>query len=252
MNQKILLVNHIKKHFGAFNQQVDVIDNISLSIDKNSFTSVLGPSGCGKSTLLRMVAGLLQPNSGEIIFKNQKVISPPDGIAIVFQDANLMPWRSVTENISLPLEVSRKHTKIQAQKMTKEMIDLVRLNGFEETYPSNLSGGMAQRVSLARALIQSPDVLLLDEPFGALDAITRERMGEELLRVWRQKKQTILMITHSIQEAVFLSDRIIVLSKAPAKIVLDITIDLPRPRNNKFRYTEVFGNYIKQIYMAIE
>ena len=251
MEQNILTLQNVYKNFGK-NQELKVLRDISLNVNEKEFVSILGPSGSGKSTLLRLIGGLITPSQGNLFFKNQKIIDPPDEMAIVFQDANLMPWRTVHQNITLPLEICSVSDKNEIQKKVQHSIELVGLNGFEEAYPANLSGGMAQRVSLARALIQNPDMLLLDEPFGALDAITRERMGEELLRIWQKQKQTILMITHSIQEAVFLSDRIIVLSNIPAKIILDIKIEFPRPRTSDIRYTTEFGEYVKNIYRSIE
>ena len=251
MEQNILTLQNVYKNFGK-NQELKVLRDITLNVNEKEFVSILGSSGSGKSTLLRLIGGLITPSQGNLFFKNQKIIDPPDEMAVVFQDANLMPWRTVHQNITLPLEICGVSDKNEIQKKVQHSIELVGLNGFEEAYPANLSGGMAQRVSLARALIQNPDMLLLDEPFGALDAITRERMGEELLRIWQKQKQTILMITHSIQEAVFLSDRIIVLSNIPAKIILDIKIEFPRPRTSDIRYTTEFGEYVKNIYRSIE
>ncbi len=250
MKQPILEIQHLNKDFGK-NKELKVLQNISLKVYENEFVSILGPSGSGKSTLLRLVAGLIKPSNGQILFKNKVVQETPDEVAIVFQDANLMPWRTVNQNITLPLEICGLNDQKENQEKVSKIIDLVGLNDFEKAYPANLSGGMAQRVSLARALIQTPDMLLLDEPFGALDAITREKMGEELLRIWQKQKQTILMITHSIQEAIFLSDRVIVLSNIPAKIILDIDIKFSRPRTSDIRYTQQFGEYVKKIYQAI-
>lgn len=250
MNESILRLQKVYKNFGK-NEELKVLQNISIDIEKNQFLSILGPSGSGKSTLLRLVGGLIKPSQGKILFNDKEFKDTPDELAIVFQDANLMPWRTVAQNITLPLEICGINDIKEIKKMVEYSIDLVGLNGFENAYPANLSGGMAQRVSLARALIQNPDMLLLDEPFGALDAITREKMGEELLQIWQKQKQTILMITHSIQEAVFLSDRIVVLSNIPAKIILDINIEFSRPRTSEIRYTKKFGEYVKKIYQAI-
>ena len=250
MNETILRLQKVYKNFGK-NEELKVLQNISIDIEKNQFLSILGPSGSGKSTLLRLVGGLIKPSQGKILFNDKEFKDTPDELAIVFQDANLMPWRTVAQNITLPLEICGINDIKEIKKMVEYSIDLVGLNGFENAYPANLSGGMAQRVSLARALIQNPDMLLLDEPFGALDAITREKMGEELLQIWQKQKQTILMITHSIQEAVFLSDRIVVLSNIPAKIILDINIEFSRPRTSEIRYTKQFGEYVKKIYQAI-
>lgn len=251
MKNSLLSLKHIHKHFGK-NDDLHVLNDLSIDIQPQTFVSILGPSGSGKSTLLRIIGGLLSPTSGEIIFNEQNIDASPDHMAMVFQDANLMPWRTVHQNIALPLEIQNQSTSTEIEQKVHQSIELVGLEGFQAAYPASLSGGMAQRVSLARALIQNPDVLLLDEPFGALDAITRERMGEELLHIWHKQKQTVIMITHSIQEAVFLSDRVIVLSDLPAQIIMDKHIDFPRPRDIEIKYTQKFGNYVKEIYQAIE
>jgi NitT/TauT family transport system ATP-binding protein len=209
--------------------------DISFSLKNNSFTTLIGPSGSGKSTLLRVLAGLVSPTQGEIVFK-----SSSKKVGLVFQKANLMPWRSVIENISLPLELEKMpRRKIQPRAMA--LIERVGLQGFENAYPRELSGGMAQRVAIARSLMQDPDILLLDEPFGALDALTRERMGEELLKIWQASRKTVLMVTHSISEAIYLSDRILALSPRPGTINLDRNVDLSRPRQPSMRYSSTFS-----------
>jgi NitT/TauT family transport system ATP-binding protein len=196
---------------------------------------------------LRVLAGLLQPSSGNVHFiKHQQ-----PKIGMVFQQANLMPWRTVMDNIKLPLElegVSDTKAKAKAQ----EMIELVGLHGFEDAWPRELSGGMAQRVGIARALVHDPDLLLLDEPFGSLDAITRERMWTELSRIWQAKKQTVIMVTHSINESLFLADRVLVLTQRPGKIKMDLTVDLPRPREDDIRYTSHFGKLARKLRETIE
>jgi NitT/TauT family transport system ATP-binding protein len=170
---------------------------------------------------------------------------------MVFQQANLMPWRTVTENIKLPLEVKQMDEKSTREK-TKEMIELIGLDGFAETLPRDLSGGMAQRVAIARALIHNPDLLLLDEPFGSLDALTRERMWTELSRIWQERQQTVIMVTHSINESLFLADRVLVLTRRPGTIKMDMEVDLPRPRNDDMRYTPHFGKLARKLREAIE
>ncbi len=211
------------------------LQNISFSLKNNSFTTLIGPSGCGKSTLLRVLAGLVPPTQGDILFN-----SPSQKVGLVFQKANLMPWRSVIENISLPLELEKmSRRKIQPRAMA--LIERVGLQGFENAYPRELSGGMAQRVAIARSLMQDPEILLLDEPFGALDALTRERMGEELLKIWQASRKTVLMVTHSISEAIYLSDRILALSPRPGTITLDRHVDLSRPRQPSMRYSATFS-----------
>jgi len=207
---------------------------------------VIGPSGCGKSTLLRVLGGLLTPTNGEVVFAGGE-----PRIGMVFQQSNLMPWRSVTENILLPLELEGVDAN-EACAKAQDLIDLVGLSGFEKSWPRDLSGGMAHRVALARSLVHDPDILLLDEPFASLDALTRERMGAELLRIWQARQKTVIMVTHSISEALFLSDRVIVLTQRPGSIKLDLEVDLPRPRTEEMRYTSQFGEMAKQLKEAIE
>jgi NitT/TauT family transport system ATP-binding protein len=227
-----------------------VLDRISFEVYASEFVCVLGPSGSGKSTLLRILGGLLSPTAGRVDLDGQPVTRPRRGVGIVFQNANLMPWRTVLENISLPLEMQNLPRE-ESQSRARELVELVGLAGFEDTLPLNLSGGMAQRVAIARALVHDPEVLLLDEPFGALDAITRERMGEELLRIWRVRSKTVVMITHDITEALFLADRVLVLSERPAHITLELQVDLPRPRQSDIRYAPQFGLLARRLRGAI-
>jgi len=218
---------------------VHALHNINFSLRTNEFVSLIGPSGSGKSTLLRVLAGLVPPTKGQFQFN-------PDHarVGLVFQNANLMPWRRVIDNITLPLELEDLPQET-IRKRAQELINLVGLKGFEQTYPRDLSGGMAQRVSLARSLIQDPDVLLLDEPFGSLDALTRECMGDELLHIWQARRKTVLMVTHSISEAIYLSDRVLVLSPRPGNIKCDLTVDLSRPRTPEMHYSSEFS-YLAQ------
>jgi NitT/TauT family transport system ATP-binding protein len=206
---------------------------------------VLGPSGSGKTTLLRTLANLLPPSSGTFTFSTGR-----PRIGMVFQQANLMPWRTAIQNITLPLELLGLPAQ-QACARAQELIDLVGLQGFESAWPRDLSGGMAQRVAIARALIHDPDILLLDEPFGSLDALTRERMWVELSRIWQARRKTVLMVTHSINEALFLADRVLVLTQRPGKIKLDLAVDLPRPRPDEIRYTAHFGELARRLKEAI-
>lgn len=234
--------------FAAENGGLQALQGVEFNIDQQQFVCVIGPSGSGKSTLLRVIAGLLEPSRGEIIFNT----SDDDAVRIgfVFQQANLMPWRTVIENIMLPLDLLNINQQ-DAQNKALELIELVGLSGFEESWTQDLSGGMAQRVAIARALIQDPDLLLLDEPFGALDALTREQMGEELLRVWQTRRTTVLMVTHSISEALLLSDRVLCLSNRPGRIINDIKVDFPRPRQEALRYTPEFSELSRQLRAAI-
>ena len=233
-----LLVKDLTVTFPEKDGCLSVLENISFSLQKNAFVCLIGPSGSGKSTLLRALAGLIPYESGTIEFPDIQGRQAKTGL--VFQKPNLMPWRNLTQNIALPLELNGTPQPEIDQK-TKEMIDLTGLHGFEESWPHELSGGMAQRVAIARSLVQDPDILLLDEPFGSLDELTRERMSEELLRIWNEERKTILMVTHSIPEAVYLSDRVLVLSSSPAGIVLDLPIELPRPRDSQLRYSPEFA-----------
>lgn len=233
-----LQVNDLTVTFPEKDGCLSVLENISFSLQKNAFVCLIGPSGSGKSTLLRALAGLIPYQSGTIEFPDIQGRQAKTGL--VFQKPNLIPWRNLTQNIALPLELDGTPQPEIDQK-TKEMIDLTGLHGFEESWPHELSGGMAQRVAIARSLVQDPDILLLDEPFGSLDELTRERMSEELLRIWNEERKTILMVTHSIPEAVYLSDRVLVLSSSPAGIVLDLPIELPRPRDSQLRYSPEFA-----------
>ncbi len=250
-NDAILTVQGLNAIFSDGNGDLQALEQVNFEVGRRQFVCVLGPSGCGKSTLLRILGGLLQPTSGQVMFAGEKLTGPRQDVGYVFQNANLMPWRSVFENIALPLEV-QGIVNGDSRYQIQELIDLVGLNGFEGWLPRDLSGGMAQRVAIARALVHDPEVLLLDEPFGALDALTREKMGDELLEVWRSRRKTIIMVTHAIPEAIFLADRVIVLSPRPGHVRLDLDIVLPRPRQDNLRYTNAFGEYAKMLRQAIE
>ncbi len=235
-SEPILSVEKLSLVFQDNETDLEALQDVGFDLYDHEFLSVLGPSGSGKSTLLRAIAGLLQPTSGKITFASK---SKQPRIGLVFQQANLMPWRTVLENILLPLEISGADQSIALQK-AKELVQLVGLEEFIDAWPEDLSGGMAQRVAIARALIQDPDLLLLDEPFGSLDALTRERMGTELLHIWQASKKAVILVTHSISEAILLSDRILVLSARPGNIILDLPVKLQRPRNEDARYSSEF------------
>jgi len=247
MNPPILTIHDLSAVFSNENGGLHALDRITFDVHAREFVCVLGPSGSGKTTLLRILAGLIRPTSGSFKFGHGE--QPSTGM--VFQQANLMPWRTVLENIRLPLEV-RNMDEDMARKKTDEMIELVGLQGFADSLPRDLSGGMAQRVALARALIHDPDLLLLDEPFASLDAMTRERMWMELSRIWQRRKKTVIMVTHSINESLFLADRVLVLTRRPGSIKMDIAVDLPRPRNDDIRYTPHFGRLARELRKAIE
>lgn len=244
--RSIIEVREISAIFPNGNGGLLALERLSFDINPREFVCVIGPSGGGKSTLLRILAGLLPATEGEVYFQGDKVTGPNRDVGFVFQQANLMPWRSVLENIMLPLEIVGKRNSTTIET-AQEMVELVGLAGFESWLPRDLSGGMAQRVAIARALIHDPQVLLLDEPFGALDALTRERMGVELLRIWHAKQKTVIMVTHSITEALFLADRVLVLSHQPGRLKLDQKVDLLRPRQERMQYTQLFGNLSRRL-----
>ena len=225
---------------------VEALRQVSFSMAAQDFVCVLGPSGSGKSTLLRVLAGLVRPTAGEVRFAGG--VQPRVGM--VFQQANLMPWRRALENITLPLELAGVSAD-EARRRALELVQLTGLQGFEATWPGDLSGGMAQRVALARALILQPDVLLLDEPFGALDALTRERMGAELLNLWQARRTTVVMVTHSISEALLLADRVLVFTPRPGTVELDLPVDIPRPRQEEVRFTPHFAELARRLRGAI-
>jgi NitT/TauT family transport system ATP-binding protein len=249
-NPTLLEVKNLGVTFTDEKGSLQALNLINFSVAREQFVCVVGPSGSGKSTLVRVLAGLLSPTSGEVILDGIPIDEPRQGVGIVFQKANLMPWRSVLRNITLPLEINHI-PQSEANARAEEMIELVGLTGFEDWLPQDLSGGMLQRVAIARSLIQDPDLLLLDEPFGALDALTREKMGAELLRVWRVRKKTVIMITHDISEAVFLADRVLAISPQPGRITLDLEINLARPRQEEDRFSQEFVALTQDLRKAI-
>jgi len=229
------------------NQPLTAIDRLNLDVAQGEFISVVGPSGCGKSTLLMAVDGLLQPVEGRIEIDGTPVTAPGRDRAVVFQEFALLPWRTVRQNVAFGLEGQRM-SKARREETVSRYLRLVGLENFAGHYPSQLSGGMRQRVGIARALAVEPQVLLMDEPFGALDAQTREILGEELLRIWDAHQRTVLFITHDIDEAVFLSDRVAVMTRRPARIKEIMAIDLPRPRTIEVKSSKPFGQYRRRIW----
>ncbi|OQY20324.1 MAG: hypothetical protein B6I34_08735 [Anaerolineaceae bacterium 4572_32.1] len=227
------------------------LEDVSLKVNRGEFVCVVGPSGCGKSTLLRVLSGLLPPTGGQIYLREKPLDGPCGDIGVVFQQPNLMPWRTVLQNITLPLELQGADSA-QARQRAIALIQLVGLKGFEKNYPHEMSGGMAQRVSIARALIHDPQILLLDEPFGSLDALTRERMNLELLRIWQARRKTVIMVTHNIQEAIFLADRVLVMTARPGRITANLPVSLPRPRLQDFVYRHSFIELARRIREAID
>lgn len=223
-----IFIDRCSKSFLVNRQEVAVLRNISLRIEPGEFFCFVGGSGCGKSTLLKMIAGLEQPTSGTISVGGQAISGPGLDRGMVFQEHRLLPWLTVQQNIDFGL---RESVKIDRKRIVAEHIQLVGLEGFENAYPRQLSGGMAQRVGLARALVNRPEILLLDEPLGALDALTRQQMQHEILRIWKTEKATMVLVTHDIDEAIFLADRIAVIGNRPGEVRDLVTVDLPRPRS---------------------
>lgn len=236
-------IKNLNKQFIIDGKPVDILQDINLEIKEGQFISIVGASGCGKSTLLRMISGLETITGGEILLDGKPVLKPGLDCGMVFQESRLFPWSSVQKNIEFG--ISQRIPEKEKRKKAGQLIKLVGLEGFEKALPKQLSGGMQQRVSIARGLINNPKVLLMDEPFGALDAITRINMQNETLRIWQAEKKTMILVTHDIDEAIFLGDRIVVLSSRPGRIKRVINVELPRPRD---RSSEQFIRIRKEIF----
>jgi NitT/TauT family transport system ATP-binding protein len=226
--------------------EIHALKDIDLDIRGGEFISIVGPSGCGKTTLLKILAGILQRSSGEVIMNGRSLSGPSRELGVVFQAPVLLPWRTVLQNVMVPVEVQHR-SRAEFAARARALIAMVGLAGFEDKYPSELSGGMQQRVGICRALVHDPSFLLMDEPFGALDAMTREQLNEELQRLWRESRKTILLVTHSIPEAVYLADRVVVMTPRPGRIVDVAEVDLPRPRTLAMQNTPEFGRYVAAI-----
>ncbi|KRR22730.1 ABC transporter ATP-binding protein [Bradyrhizobium retamae] len=239
-------IREVGKLFGGRGPVVTALQDINLDIALGEFVAVVGPSGCGKSTLLRILAGLIPTNSGTVWFGDRKLEGPRHDIGVVFQSPVLFPWRTVLDNVLIPIDVQKLDRKKYLSR-ARDLINLVGLSEFEQRYPAELSGGMQQRVGIVRALVHDPAMLLMDEPFGALDAMTREHMNVELQRLWMAQSKTILFITHSISEAVFLADRVVVMTPRPGRIAEVLDIDLPRERTLDMMTTPPFGEYVRRI-----
>jgi NitT/TauT family transport system ATP-binding protein len=246
----VISVRRLSLKYGRGATGVLALSDISFKVADGEFIAVVGPSGCGKSTLLKILAGLLPQTEGEAGLKGTPIKGPRRDIGVVFQSPVLFPWRSVLGNVMLPADVQGLD-QAEMKKRALDLINLVGLDGFENRYPRELSGGMQQRVGIVRALIHDPAILLMDEPFGALDAMTRETMNVELQRIWMERRKTVLFITHSTAEAVFLADRVIVMTPRPGKIGDEFTVDLPRPRKLEVMNTEGFGAYVKRVRAAL-
>ena len=249
MTKPIIIVDNITKTFlteGKGNK-LTVLENINLDIQENEFVCIVGPSGCGKSTLLRIIAGLEPSTEGEVIYRGEKHIKPSKEIGMVFQNYSLMPWLNVEDNISMGLNFKRV-SKSEKKNTVDEYLKIIGLENFRKAYPHELSGGMQQRVAIARALANSPDVVLMDEPFGALDAYTRILLQKELLRIWENHKKTIIFVTHSVDEAIYLADRIILMSRRKGSVDREISVDIPRIRDRSdSRYAKLTQELLEEL-----
>lgn len=246
--EALVRLENVDIYFESYGKRTDALRDVTFEILPNEFVSILGPSGCGKTSLIRLITGCALPSSGKVILGRE--LSAKNSFGVVFQDPLLLPHRTAAENIRLPLEIIGNGTQSN-DKLVSASLELVGLKEFEDYLPRQLSGGMKQRVSIARALVANPLLLLMDEPFSALDALTRESLQVELLRIWSEKRKTILFVTHNIDEAVFLSDRVIVLSQRPGTIKDIIEIDIERPRNDATRESRVFTKYCARIRSAL-
>jgi NitT/TauT family transport system ATP-binding protein len=246
----VISVRGLSLKYGRGQKGVLALSDISFGVAEGEFLVVVGPSGCGKSTLLKVLAGLLPQTEGEANLKGTPIRGPRRDIGVVFQSPVLFPWRSVLGNVMLPADVQGLDPA-EMRRRALDLIKLVGLSGFEDRYPRELSGGMQQRVGIVRALIHDPAILLMDEPFGALDAMTRESMNVELQRIWMERRKTVLFITHSTAEAVFLADRVIVMTPRPGRIGDEFAVDLPRPRRLDVMNTERFGAYVRRVRAAL-
>jgi NitT/TauT family transport system ATP-binding protein len=242
----LITVQNVSRVFTSGAKTVHALEKVSFEIQAGDFVSLVGPSGCGKSTLLKIVSGLLPASFGSVAVSDKRVDEPLENVGMVFQSPVLLKWRPVLGNVLLPVEFAKLDLASHTDR-ARSLLKLVGLEGFEEMYPHQLSGGMQQRVSLCRALVMDPQLLLMDEPFGALDAMTRDELDIELLRIWQDRKKTVLFVTHSIQEAVFLSDHVIVMSARPGRLLEQIAIKLPRPRTMEMMSATQFGEYTLKI-----
>jgi NitT/TauT family transport system ATP-binding protein len=243
----ILVVDDIVKRFETPDGVLTAIDHVSLSVSPGEFVGVIGPSGCGKSTLFNVIGGLLEDYEGTVKVAGERVRGPHSSIGMIFQEESTFPWRTVIDNVAFPLEIAGL-PKTERYDRARHFVKLVGLDGFERRYPAELSGGMRQRVSMARTLAAEPKILLMDEPFASLDEQTRLLLGDKVLQIQQQLKQTTLLITHNITEAVQLSDRILVMTYRPGKVKRMVDIKLPRPRTSEIVSSEAFGRYVAQIW----
>jgi NitT/TauT family transport system ATP-binding protein len=246
VSAQAIAVTDLSKTYATRDGRVTALDRITFGVDEGEFVAVVGPSGCGKSTLLKILSGILSASAGAARLRGTVIAGPRRDIGVVFQSPVLFPWRTVLDNVLLPVDVQGLQRE-RHRRTALELLTLVGLKGFETKYPWELSGGMQQRVAITRALVHDPAMLLMDEPFGALDAMTREHMNVEVQRIWMEKKKTVLFITHSIPEAVFLADRVLVMTARPGRLAEDVAVKIPRPRSLDVMNTEPFGEYVREI-----
>jgi NitT/TauT family transport system ATP-binding protein len=251
LGKPLLTVENLAMDYDDSSGKLPVLEGLSFHVREGEFLCLVGPSGYGKTTLLRLLAGLETPRSGCVCLAGERVFHPRRDVGVVFQQPTLMDWRTVQDNVALPLQLDGI-SKDLARRQAQDLIDLIGLSGFEDYHPAQLSGGMAQRVALARALVHDPQVLLLDEPFGALDALTREGLWQELLRIWGTNRKTVVMVTHSVSEAIFLADRVLVLGARPAAVVGEVIVDLARPRNRETFALPEFGDLTRRVREALD
>jgi NitT/TauT family transport system ATP-binding protein len=247
MEQSMIQIQNVSKIFETKRgEKVHALNDVSFDVQDNEFITIVGPSGCGKTTLLRLVVGLETATTGQIIMNEEPVLGPRKDVGMVFQQPTLLVWRDLISNVLFPIEILKQPMKKYREEAMR-LIDLVGLSGFEHKSPNELSGGMQSRVAICRALIHDPALLAMDEPFAALDAMTREEMSIWLLRLWEERRKTVLFVTHNIREAVLLADRVIVMTCRPARVLKDLKINLPRPRNMKMELEAEFGDYVAEI-----
>lgn len=250
----MLELHDISKTYGLNDSRKSTIvalEDLDLAVEESEFVSIIGPTGCGKSTLFEIIGGLINPTEGDVLIDGDRITGPDPRVGMVFQDHSTFPWLSVQENVEFGLRMDGV-AKMERRQRAREMIDLVGLGGFEDANPAELSGGMNQRVAIARTLVMDPDLLLMDEPFGALDEQTRLILGEELLRIWRETGATILFVTHNINEAVQLSDRIAVMSARPGRFKAIVENDIPRPRDDDTMSTEAFNALVQRLWSELK
>ena len=251
MSESVISLHNVDLTYAGRALPVQALENVSLTAADGEFVSVVGPSGCGKSTLLKIISGLLPHSAGTVLVNGKPVKGSLPSIGIVFQSALLMPWRNILDNVLVQIDM-RGLRQSDFREKAKSLLKMVGLSAFEGAYPYQLSGGMQQRVGICRALVHSPQLLIMDEPFGALDAMTREQMMIELQRIWMDQKTTILFITHSLSEAIFLSDRVLVMGPRPGRVVGEFTIDIPRPRRIRDERSPAFAEYADRVRTCLE